>query len=226
MNSDNKDIIKKSFWNRVFQGFMTSVTYVVLRPKIFWEDKSLKKCCKTQQFVFVCNHTHHFDGVFAGAVLHRFKPYMVVMTKWYNKKRIGTLISWTRSIPIDLNSMDSSWYSNCEKAIKSKCSVLIFPEGAVAREGKMLEFKTGAGMLSSKLGVSVVPVAIYGKYDMLFGKRQKICIGKPIESKCPESVRHSKYAKSLMQEAEKEVKRMYNSMQEKYGDLGTYSSDN
>ncbi len=226
MSNEHKDIISKSVWCRAFQGILNTASYIVLRPKIFWEDKSLKKQSKNSQFVFVCNHTHHFDGVFASAVLHRFKPYMVVMTKWYNKKNIGKPIRWSRSIPIDLNSMDSSWFNNCEQAIKNGSSVLIFPEGAVARDGKMLEFKTGAGMLSAKLSVPVVPVAIYGKYNMFFGKRQKIYIGKPIESHCPETMRHSKYAKELMQKSEADVKRMYNSMQEKYGDVGTYFADN
>ena len=67
-----------------------------------------------------------------------------------------------------------------------------------------------------------MPVAIYGKYDMLFGKRQKIMVGKPIKSNCPEDMRHSKYAKQLMKTAESDVKCMYNSMVEKYGDIGTY----
>ncbi|MDY4085023.1 MAG: lysophospholipid acyltransferase family protein [Ruminococcus bromii] len=219
---EKKDIIKKSLGCRLFQGIVTGLAYITFRPKVFWQDDSLKHPNKNSKYVFVCNHTHHFDAIFAASVLKKYKPYMLVMTKWYNKKRIGTLIQWTRSIPIDLNSMDSSWYTNCETALKNGSSVLIFPEGAVARDGKMLEFKPGAGMLSAKDGVDVVPVAIYGKYDMLFGKRQKIMIGKPIKSNCPEDMRHSKYAKQLMKTAESDVKCMYNSMVEKYGDIGTY----
>ncbi len=225
MKKQSKDIITKSVWCRLFQKLITALVYIVLRPKVVWEDSSLKKQPKGKKYVFVCNHTHHFDAVFASSVLSRYKPYMLVMTKWYNKKKIGTMIRWTRSIPIDLNSMDASWYENCEKALQNGSSVLIFPEGAVAREGKMLDFKSGAGLLSAKTGVDVVPVAVYGKYDLFFGKRQKITVGKPIKSNCPDDMRHSKYAKLLMQEAETEVKRMYNSMQEKYGDIGTYRLD-
>ena len=130
---EKKDIIKKSLGCRLFQGIVTGLAYITFRPKVFWQDDSLKHPNKNSKYVFVCNHTHHFDAIFVASVLKKNKPYMLVMTKWYNKKRIGTLIQWTRSIPIDLNSMDSSWYTNCETALKNGSSVLIFPEGAGLR---------------------------------------------------------------------------------------------
>ena len=219
---EKKDILKKSFGDRLFQGLLNGLIYITLRPKVIWQDKELKKAVNKKPCIFVCNHTHHFDGSFAGAILDRYKPYVLVTAKWYNKKKIGPLVRMNRTIPIDLNSTDTDWYMNCQRALKEGKSLVIFPEGAVAREGKMQPFKPGAGVFSAKLGVDIVPVAIYGPYKILFGKRQRAIVGKPIHPDCHDNMRPSKYARLLMEEAEQSVKELYDSMSQKYGDTGVY----
>lgn len=207
---------------RIFQSLLNAAVFTILRPKIIWEDENVKKRGNKEQYIFVCNHTHHFDGVCAAAVLRKYKPYALVSRKWYDKRGYGTLIKLTRSIPINLNELDASWYMTGEKLMNKGESMLIFPEGGVARDGKMLEFKSGAGLLAAKANVKVVPMASYGKYNMFVGKRQIIKVGRPIDSSCPESMRYSKYAKQLMQQAEFEVKRMYGGLEREHGDVGTY----
>lgn len=218
MNTDNPG-------RRIFQRFFTVLVYIALRPRIIWEDKSLKKQAKKQSFIFVCNHTNHLDGPLGGAVFSRFRAYTLVTRKWYDKKNLGTLIKWSRSIPISLDDMDTSWYASCQQVIEQGGSLLIFPEGGIAREGKMQQFKPGAGLLSAKTGAAIVPAAIYGEYKLFFGKRQKIFIGTPIECKCPENVRYSKYSKELMQKSENRVRRLYKALEDRYGVLDIYKND-
>ena len=50
----------------------------------------------------------------------------------------------------------------------------------------MLPFKPGAHCLRQKKGLDIIPIASLGEYKILFGKRQKILIGNPIKSECPE----------------------------------------
>ena len=174
--------------------------------------------------VFVANHTHHFDGAFGGAVLGRFKPYVLVKKSWYEKKRVGRMIGWCRCIPISLDEADGAWFAAAEQVIAAKRSMLIFPEGGLAREGHIEQFKPGAALVSAKEGVPIIPCAIYGRYEPVFGRRQKILVGLPIESECPPDMRHSKYARIIMKQAEDEVARLYSDMEKKYGDCGTYSA--
>lgn len=216
------DAYRNSLKNRLFGVALNAAVAVVLRPKLIWEDKSLKNLAGKEPMIFVCNHTHHFDGVFASYAARKFRPYSVVSKKWYDKKGYGKFIKMTRSIPIDLETLDASWFQEGERLIARGESILIFPEGAVAREGMMLGFKSGAGLLSAKTGARVVPIAIHGSYRMFFGKRQRARIGSPIESRCPEDMRHSKYAKLLMDKAEAEVRRMYGELERQYGRTGTY----
>ncbi len=222
MSSENKPL-KQSLWGIFFQGVIKCTAYFLFRPKVMWEDRSAKKALTGTPAVFVANHTSHFDGAFTGAVLGRYKPYILVVKRWFEKKGVGTMIKWCRCMPIDLSGADADWYINAENYIKSGGSMIIFPEGGIAREGKMQQFKPGAALLSASTGAVIVPCAIYGEYDMVFGRRQKILIGSPIESRCPEDMRHSKYARQLAQQAEAEVKRLYGKLENQYGKLPVYA---
>lgn len=217
---------KQSLWGRFFQVLVTWTVYFLFRPKVIYIDKSLKKRLKEKPAVFVANHTHHFDGAFAGAVLGRFKPYVLVKRSWYEKKAVGTMISWCRSIPISLDEADGAWFTAAEQVISSQKSLIIFPEGGIAREGVIQEFKAGAGLISAKTGAAVVPCAIYGTYSAVFGMRQKILIGEPIESACPEDMRRSKYARILMERAREEVRGLYRELVRRCGDCGSYPNEN
>ena len=217
---------KQSLWGRIFQVLITWTVYFLFRPKVIYVDKSLKKSLKGKPLVFVANHTHHFDGAFTGAVLGRYKPYVLVKKNWYEKKAVGTMISWCRSIPISLDEADGAWFTAAEQVIAAGKSLIIFPEGGIAREGVLQEFKAGAGLISAKTGAAVVPCAIYGTYSSVFGMRQKILIGQPIESSCPEDMRRSKYARQLMAQAQSEVRRLYGELVERFGDCGTYPKEN
>jgi long-chain acyl-CoA synthetase len=77
-------------------------------------------------------------------------------------------------------------------------SVLIFPEGARTRDGRMGPFRTGIGLLAARLGVPVVPVRLGGIFELkAAGKRRarpgwiKVSIGPPVrfgETDAPETI--------------------------------------
>lgn len=213
---------KQTLWGKIFQVLITWTVYFLFRPKVIFTDKTLKKQLKGMPCVFVGNHTHHFDGAYGPAVLWRYKPYILVKKQWYEKKRTGKMISWCRSIPINLDEADGSWYAAAAAVVDNGGSLMIFPEGGLSRDGEIHEFKPGAALLSAKKGVPIVPVAIYGTYSPVFGMRQKMLVGEPIESDCPENIRYSKYARQLIAQAEKDVRGLYAQMVERYGDCGQY----
>lgn len=215
--------VRQSLWGRIFQVLITWTVYFLFRPKVIYTDRSLKKRLKHKPAVFVANHTHHFDGAFAGAVLGRYKPYVLVKRSWYEKKAVGKMISWCRSIPISLDEADGEWYLMAQRVIERGGTMLIFPEGGIARDGKMGEFHAGAALLSAKTGAPIVPCAIYGKYSAVFGMRQRMLVGEPIESDCPPDMRPGKYAKTLIAKAQNNVRELYGVLMEKYGDCGTYT---
>lgn len=221
---DGKAPKKQSLIGKIFQILVTWTVYFLFRPKIIYADKTLKKRLKGKPVVFVANHTHHFDGAFGPAVMWRHKPYVLVKKSWLEKKGTGKCISLCRSIPIALDEADGAWYGEAQEAVARGFSLFIFPEGGLARNKKLNEFKPGAALLSAKTGTPIVPCAIYGDYDAVFGKRQKMLVGEPIESDCPEDMRPSKYARQLIAQSEQAVKDLYAQMRDKYGDCGQYDS--
>ncbi len=217
-----ENTLKQSLWGRIFQRLITLTVYLLFRPQVIWEDKALKKRLRDKPCVFVANHTHHFDGALMGAVFGRYKPYVLVSRSWYDRKGVGTMLRWCRCLPIDLTGADAQWYIAAERYIKDGGSLVIFPEGGIAREGKIQQFKAGAALLSAATGADIIPVAIQGEYNMVFGKRQRLIVGAEIESDCPPDLRRSKYAKLLAQQSEDEVKRLCGRLEQQYGRLPAY----
>lgn len=204
---------------KVFQKLLNGVAIILYRPEVFWKNKALKKELKDKPVIFVSNHLGHIDGAFIGAVLGKYKPYMLVAKDWYDKKGIGRLIKLCRTIPIDRYGADALWYEQALEHIKNGSSVIIFPEGFTSKDGVIKEFKPGAALLSAVTGAPIVPLAIYGDYKPVFGMRQRVMIGEIIESSCPENMRHSLYARSLIKQAESEVKALRAELVEKYGTI-------
>lgn len=217
-----KSLKKQSLIGKIFQTLVTWTVYFLFRPKVMYADKTLKKRLKGKAVVFVANHTHHFDGAFGPAVMWRHKPYVLVKKSWYEKKGTGKCIMLCRSIPINLDEADGAWYEAAQEAVSRGFSLFVFPEGGLARNRQINEFKPGAALLSAKTGTPIVPCAIWGPYSSVFGRRQRLLVGEPIESCCPEDMRPSKYARQLIAQSEQTVKELYGQMLEKFGECGQY----
>lgn len=149
--------------------------------------------------------------------MRRYKPWVLVTKKWFEKKKVGKLISLCRCISISLDEADGEWFKTAEEIINRGGSLMIFPEGALSKSGEIGEFKPGAALLSAKHGVPIVPCTIYGKYKFFFGMRMKFYIGEPIESDCPPDMRHSKYARELIAKAKTAVEGNRELMEKRFG---------
>ena len=78
-------------------------------------------------------------------------------------------------------------FSYAGESVDRGYSVLVFPEGHHTKDGKMLPFQSGIGMLAENLQIPVVPVRIKGLFELKqAGKRIArphaitIRIGKPL----------------------------------------------
>jgi len=73
-------------------------------------------------------------------------------------------------------------------------SVLVFPEGARTRDGKMAPFRAGIGLLVTQTRVPVVPVRLDGIFERKQGGKRwappgkiKVTIGAPVTFSEPDS---------------------------------------
>lgn len=99
---------------------------------------------------------------------------------------LGAALFNVFSLPRESGFRQSFAYAG--EAVDHGWSILIFPEGAETKDGKLQPFKTGIGLLASELNIPVIPIMLRGLFD-LKQRRQyfvspgtvSITFGDPIE---------------------------------------------
>ncbi|RNC63745.1 1-acyl-sn-glycerol-3-phosphate acyltransferase [Proteiniphilum sp. X52] len=123
---------------------------------------------RRQSYVFVANHQSAFDIFLVYGFLNQ-------NIKWMQKQSlrkipfVGFASEKAGHVFVD-NTNPKARAASIKKAkeqIVDGVSMVIFPEGARTRSGKMGRFKRGAYCLAHDMGLPVVPLTINGAYDVL-----------------------------------------------------------
>jgi long-chain acyl-CoA synthetase len=136
--------------------------------------------------LFVSNHITYFDhALILSALPGRLRLRFAIAQegerlRWWRHPPEGTpalrrwrwklqyflvvLIFNTFSLPQKSGFRRSFAYAG--ESVDRGYNVLVFPEGTRTEHGRLNPFRTGTGLLASKLGVPVVPVRIDGLYEL------------------------------------------------------------
>jgi 1-acyl-sn-glycerol-3-phosphate acyltransferase len=124
-------------------------------------------------FVLAANHCSHLDALALGAALaprHRERAFPIAAGDVFFQSNVTSTFS-----AIMLNALPM-WRKNCgphaladlrRKLQEEKSIFIIFPEGGRSRDGSMMPFKHGLGMLVAKTNITVVPCGVVGTFDAL-----------------------------------------------------------
>jgi long-chain acyl-CoA synthetase len=111
---------------------------------------------------------------FFGALLDRVNYVLVVLL--FNVFPLPRLSGFRQSFQYAGESVDRGY------------SVVVFPEGAVTQDGRLVAFRSGIGLLAANLRIPVLPVRIDGLFEMRQAHRiwarsgfVRVSIGKPLE---------------------------------------------
>src|SRR5207245_1225152 len=145
-------------------------------------------------FVLAANHCSHLDALALGAALtprHRERAFPIAAGDVFFQSTVTSTFS-----AIMLNALPM-WRKNCgphaladlrRKLQEERAIFMIFPEGGRSRNGSMMPFKHGLGMLVAETNVPVVPCGLIGAFEALPPNRKlprpvaiKLVIGDPIE---------------------------------------------
>jgi 1-acyl-sn-glycerol-3-phosphate acyltransferase len=145
-------------------------------------------------FVLAANHCSHLDALALGAALsprHRERAFPIAAGDVFFQTKVISTFS-----AIMLNALPM-WRKNCgphaladlrRKLQEEKAIFIIFPEGGRSRNGSMMPFKHGLGMLVAETKVPVVPCGLVGSFEALPPERNiprpvaiKLAIGNPLE---------------------------------------------
>ena len=145
-------------------------------------------------FVLAANHCSHLDALVLGAALtprHRERAFPIAAGDVFFQTKVTSTFS-----AIMLNALPM-WRKNCgphaladlrRKLQEEKAIFIIFPEGGRSRDGSMMPFKHGLGMLVAQTNVPVVPCRLVGAFEALPPHQNfprpvaiKLIIGDPIQ---------------------------------------------
>jgi len=124
-------------------------------------------------FVLAANHCSHLDALILGAALtarHRERAFPIAAGDVFFQSNVTSTFS-----AIILNALPM-WRKSCgphaladlrRKLQEEKAIFIIFPEGGRTRNGSMMPFKHGLGMLVAETNVPVVPCGLVGTFDAL-----------------------------------------------------------
>jgi len=149
-----------------------------------FQVEGLPNLPKENPFIIAPNHASYLDGFLIAASLPKelIKNTYFVGAKEYFEGKIGDIIAkHFHVIPVDTQSSVKETLIKSAAILKSKKNLVIFPEGARTRNGKLLPFKKGVAILSKELKVPIVPTAIKGSYEAMkigdiFPKPKKIVV--------------------------------------------------
>ena len=135
-----------------------------------------------EQQIFVSNHQSFIDSLVLGSLLPHKILYntMFLAIDWYFKKGImKLLVSNGNVVLIDINKNIKKSVEEIAAHVKAGKNVLIFPEGARTKDGKVGKFKKVFAIIAKELNVDIQCLAIKGGFEaysrfMKFPKPKKI----------------------------------------------------
>jgi long-chain acyl-CoA synthetase len=112
---------------------------------------------------------------------------MNLLARWWQQAGYYLVVALFNVFPLPQESGVRESFAYAGACADAGYSVLVFPEGRRTQDGKLSPFRSGIGMLASRLDVPVVPMRIRGLHDMRLAGRKiarrgelHVVIGKPL----------------------------------------------
>ncbi|MGY0394455.1 AMP-binding protein [Fusobacterium sp. SYSU M8A802] len=118
--------------------------------------------------IFAGNHQSFLDAFvfgYATPFKNLMNSYSLAKIKHFNKGHMKFLANHSNVILVDINKNLGEVLQTMAKVLKDGKNIVIFPEGARSRDGKMLEFKKSFAILAKELNVDILPFGIKGAYE-------------------------------------------------------------
>lgn len=178
---------------------------VKIRPIV--NRKSLSKA----PVIYIANHASHLDtpAIISSLPLNQRRNLAVAAAEdhFFNKWKTFLLVtSIVNIIPISRRRFCKNNIKNMKSLLNKGKSILLYPEGSRTRNGKMMPFKNGIGLIVKEMNVPVIPIKIDNAYNLFnyaqkFPKQGEVTVsfgeaikfnglsGEEIVGKCEEAVR-------------------------------------
>jgi long-chain acyl-CoA synthetase len=112
---------------------------------------------------------------------------MNLFARWWQQAGYYLVVALFNVFPLPQQSGVRESFAFAGNCADAGYNLLVFPEGRRTPDGNLSPFRSGIGMLASRLDVPVVPMRIHGLFDMKLSGRKiarrgelRVVIGKPV----------------------------------------------
>lgn len=213
MNSevDWKKIIDKAPNREIKNGWLINalrpLIYVILKVYFRLKIDRTNKISDEPQ-IFVANHQSFVDALVLGALIPSKiqKKTFFLAINWYFKKGIMKYIADNGNIIlVDIDKNVKETVEEIALHIKNGKNVLIFPEGARTKNGKVAKFKKVFAIIAKELNVDVQCLGIKGGYEA-YSRFMKFPLPKKIEVTVLEKIKPEGTYEEIREKAENIIK--------------------
>ena len=172
---------------------MKSVFYVIIRFLLYWPAKLIFRVRvrgrknepgrEDGPYLVCANHQTVLDVIFMCVALRRQQPHFMAKEGLFRVPVLRRLVKWLGAFPVSRGRSDVGAIKHTLELLKSGRSAGMFPQGTrcAGKELRDCNVKAGAGMISARSGVQVLPVYIDMKgHKWKFFRRVTVVIGEPI----------------------------------------------
>ena len=175
-------------WARVLADTPPAVE-PYLRTRVFWESvlfyvfkgtrwclswwgfevRGLENLPQRVPFILAPNHVSFVDPFLLVAALPRgvyHRIFFVGYSAYFRGVVLGIVARVLRTIPIDQSRHLERAMQAAAAGLRRGMVLGIFPEGGRSNDGTVKQFRRGTGTLARYLEVPVVPVGLWGSYEM------------------------------------------------------------
>jgi 1-acyl-sn-glycerol-3-phosphate acyltransferase len=143
---------------------------------------------KTGAFLAAANHMSFLDPPFISAIIKRSDMFYFARKTLMNSWFLGFILKRINTIPVNRDGSDVAAIKKVFNLLKSGHGVAIFPEGSRSPDGEIHRAKAGIGLIACRSSVPVIPMRLFGTYDIWNRKkkwpnisaRASVVVGKPI----------------------------------------------
>jgi 1-acyl-sn-glycerol-3-phosphate acyltransferase len=171
-------------------------TFLLLMRVLFRiEHQGLENVPPDGPLLIVANHNTYIDPFWIAVRIYRATRFMA-WDKIFEIPVAGGIFRWLGAFPVSLENPESTAFKVALHILRRGEALMIFPEGGRSPDGNLLPFKEGAAHLALKLGVTVLPVVVYGGHRV-WGPKMRLPLPRKVRVEYLAPIRPEQFEKSV-----------------------------